>query len=59
MERNTKLSELDRKLGIVLVVCKRCDMEFHTLHRDDKYCAFCDMKGFVNPKKINKRERYD
>jgi len=57
-EKDKRLSDTDRKLGIKLVPCKNCNMEFHTLHREDNYCAFCvAYKGFKNSERPKKRRR--
>ena len=56
MEQNKRLSDSDKKLGVTLISCQNCNMEFHTLHREDKYCTFCVMyEGYKNPTPNKKR----
>lgn len=57
MKKDRRLSDLDRKLGVAIVSCTECKLEFYSLHKDDLYCPYCEMYGFKNPIKIQKRGR--
>lgn len=57
MQKDMRLTAMDRTLGIMMNNCKKCKMTFHTLHREDEYCPFCEMEGFENPEPIKKRDR--
>jgi len=50
-EKDKRLSETDKKLGVKILNCQNCNREFYTLHREDKYCPYCVLyKEFKNPK---------
>lgn len=57
MEKDKRLSEIDRRMGVQIVVCRKCNMEFNTLHREDIYCPFCQMGGLKNPERRQPRGR--
>ncbi len=49
-KKDNFLSEIDRRLGIVIKVCRSCEMEFNTLHKEDLYCGMCTVFGkYENP----------
>jgi len=57
MKKDKKLSEIDRKIGASLISCRQCKMEFYTLDKEEVYCPYCELNGFTNPEKIQKRGR--
>lgn len=57
-QKDRRLTEIDRKIGIVILPCKNCNMEFHTLYRDDLYCAFCQLyEKCKNPREFKMEEK--
>lgn len=57
-QKDKRLTEIDRKVGIVLLPCKNCGMEFHTLYRDDLYCPFCQIyEKCKNPREFKIEEK--
>ena len=57
MQKDEKVSDLDRRLGIKTANCRNCKLNFYTFHSEHIYCPVCNMAGFKNPEPRQQRGR--